>query len=44
MAEHNSGGMDITQQEKTFASFIRFIVWAAAIIIVLVIFLALSNA
>lgn len=43
MAEHEHGKMDITEQEKTFAGFIRFSVWTAAISIGILIFLAIFN-
>jgi hypothetical protein len=44
MAEHQHGKMDITAQEKTFAGFIRWVVWGAGISIGLLIFIALVNA
>ncbi|MDD7969496.1 aa3-type cytochrome c oxidase subunit IV [Roseinatronobacter alkalisoli] len=44
MAEHEHGKMDIREQEKTFAGFIRYSVWVAAISIAALIFLALANA
>lgn len=44
MAKHEHGKMDISHHEKTFAGFIRFAVWTAAISIVILIFLALVNA
>lgn len=44
MAEHKHGEMDITTHEKTFESFLRFVVWGAAISIGALIFLALANA
>lgn len=37
------GKMDITDQEKTFATFMRFVVNAAIGIVVFLIFLALVN-
>ncbi len=47
MAEHEhsgQGGMDITVQEKTFASFITFVTRAVIVILLLVIVMALANA
>ncbi|MCU0901420.1 MAG: aa3-type cytochrome c oxidase subunit IV [Cypionkella sp.] len=44
MAEHKHGSMDTTEQEKTFAGFIRLTTWGAAISIGVLIFLALANA
>lgn len=43
MAEHEHGKMDIQEQEKTFAGFIRFSIWTTAISIGVLIFLALAN-
>lgn len=44
MASHEHGKMDITEQQKTFDGFIRWVVWGAAISIGVLIFLALVNA
>lgn len=44
MAEFKPGSMDITTQEKTFAGFIRFSTWVAAIAILVLVFMALVNA
>lgn len=44
MAEHKHGSMNTTEQEKTFAGFIRFSIWGAAISIGILIFTALVNA
>jgi hypothetical protein len=44
MAEHKHGSMDITAQEKTFAGFMRFVIWGAGISIGILVFLALVNA
>lgn len=38
------GSMDITQQQQTFAGFIRLATWVVIISIVVLIFLALTNA
>ena len=43
MAEHKHGSMDITEQEKTFAGFIRVSIWVTALSIGAVIFMAISN-
>jgi Bacterial aa3 type cytochrome c oxidase subunit IV len=44
MAEHKPGSMDIRTQEKTFANFIRWTIWGTVATILVLIFLALSNA
>lgn len=44
MAEHSHGNMDIREHEKTFHGFIRFLTWGAATVIVVLVFLALTNA
>ena len=44
ITEHKHGSMDITQQKQTFAGFIRFSTWVAIISIVVLIFMALTNA
>lgn len=38
------GSMDTTQQEKTFHGFLRLVVWAAVIVVGVLIFLGLANA
>jgi hypothetical protein len=43
MAEHEHGSMDIREQEKTFAGFMRAAAWVAAVSIGILIFLALVN-
>jgi hypothetical protein len=43
MAEHERGSMDIRDQERTFAGFLRFVQWAIGIVIVVLVFLALAN-
>lgn len=43
MAEHKHGEMDITDQEKTFAGFIRFFVYLFGGSLAILIFLALFN-
>ncbi|HSF64661.1 MAG TPA: aa3-type cytochrome c oxidase subunit IV [Paracoccaceae bacterium] len=44
MAEHKHGSMDTTAQEKTFAGFLRMVMWGAGISIGILIFMALVNA
>ncbi len=44
MAKHEHGKMDISEQEKTFAGFVKWSVWVAAVSIGVLIFLALANA
>jgi hypothetical protein len=41
---HKHGSMDIRDQEKTFAGFIKFAIWVAAVSIGILIFMALVNA
>ena len=43
MAEYKHGEMDITQNEKTFAGFIKVIVWVATLSLTALIFMALVN-
>lgn len=43
MAEHKHGEMDIKDHEKTFEGFIRISVWASALIILTLVFIALVN-
>jgi hypothetical protein len=43
MAEHKHGTMDIETQEKTFAGFVRGVIWVGALCIVAVIFMAVFN-
>lgn len=43
MGEHVHGSMEIRDKEKTFAGFIKFTVWGAALSIGVLIFLALAN-
>ena len=40
MADHKHGEMNIAEQEKTFAAFLQWGVWLAAIVAVILIFLA----
>ena len=43
MAEHTHGNMDITEQKKTYAGFMRWTVWTLVIIAIVLIFLALTQ-
>lgn len=43
MAEYKHGEMDITEQEKTFATFVRWVTNGAIACILVLIFLALVN-
>ncbi len=43
VTEHTIGTMDITEQEKTFAGFIKFSIWVSVLSILVLIFLALAN-
>ena len=43
MAEHKQGEMDISVQEKTFATFIKFVTNGAIACIVILILLGLVN-
>ncbi len=43
MAKHEHGKMDISEQEKTFVGFIRVTIWATAISLGVLVFLALAN-
>ena len=42
--EYQHGSMDIRDQEKTFAGFIRMSIWVTVIVIGVLVFLALANA
>ncbi len=44
MAEYKQGSMDIRVQERTFAGFVRFAIWAAIVALAVLVFLALANA
>lgn len=41
---HEHGTMDIVEQERTFDGFVRFMTWSAVLTILVLIFLALTNA
>ncbi len=40
---YKPGSMDISSQEKTFAGFMHFVTWAAGLIVVFLILLAIFN-
>ena len=40
---HEHGTMDVTEQEKTFAGFMRWTVWILAIVFVILIFMAITQ-
>lgn len=40
MGEHKHGSMDCTEQQKTFAGFIKVSAWGVAISVAILIFLA----
>lgn len=42
-SSHEPGSMDIRNQHKTFAGFVRMSTWGAAIAIGILIFMALVN-
>lgn len=41
MAEHKHGEMDITDQEKTFESFMRWTTWTVVFLLVLIVWMAI---
>jgi hypothetical protein len=43
MAEHAHGSMDTKVQEKTYNTFIRFVIWGVVISLGTLVFLALAN-
>ncbi|MCB1367244.1 MAG: aa3-type cytochrome c oxidase subunit IV [Rhodobacteraceae bacterium] len=43
MAEHKHGTMEVREQEKTFAGFVKVSIWIAGISIGAVIFMAIFN-
>jgi len=44
MSDHKPGSMDIRAQEKTFAGFIKMVIWGTVISILVLVFMALANA
>ena len=43
MAEHEHGSMDVTEQEKVFAGFIKWSVYTIILVVIILIFLALTQ-
>lgn len=43
MSEHKHGSMDITEQERTFAGFVKFWIWVFGATFGVLIFLAIFN-
>lgn len=43
MADYKPGEMEITEQEKTFAGFIKTGVWTSVIVVIALIFLAIVG-
>jgi hypothetical protein len=43
MAEHKHGEMDVTEQQKTFEGFMRWVTNGAIVSILILIFLAIFN-
>ena len=43
MSNHQHGSMDIHEQEKTYASFLKLGKWTAIICIAIVVFLAITG-
>lgn len=43
-AHHEHGTMDSSAQQRTFEGFVRFMTWSAVLTILVLIFLALTNA
>ena len=44
VVEHEHGAMDIADHVRTFDGFIRFLAWTAGLSILVLIFMALTNA
>lgn len=44
MDDHKQGSMDIRAQQKTFDGFVRLSIWGAVISVLVLIFMALTNA
>lgn len=42
-SEHKIGTMDITEQQKTFAGFIKFATWTCILSLAVLVFMALAN-
>lgn len=41
--DYKHGSMDIREQEKTFAGFVRMTAWTVGIVIFILVFMALAN-
>ncbi len=41
--EHKIGTMDITEQQKTFAGFMKFATWTTVLSLLVLVFMALAN-
>lgn len=41
MAEHKHGEMNVTENEKTFAGFMRFTTWTVIVILVIIVGMAI---
>lgn len=41
MADYKEGEMDITEQEKTFDGFMKFMTWSVVVLVVLLVFMAI---
>ena len=44
MGKHEHGSMDSTEQEKTFAGFMKWSIWVTVVVLVVLVFLALVGA
>lgn len=43
ITEHTVGTMDITEQQKTFAGFLKFATWVCILSLAVLVFMALAN-
>ncbi|WEF23860.1 aa3-type cytochrome c oxidase subunit IV [Paracoccus sp. S3-43] len=43
VTDHRIGTMDITEQQRTFAGFLKFATWVGILSILVLIFMALVN-
>ena len=43
MADHEHGSMDVTEQEKTFEGFIRWSAYTIVLVVIVLVFLALTQ-
>lgn len=44
MADHVVGTMDTSEQEKTYAGFVKLATWAVVVTLLVLVFIALVNA